>query len=275
MDQFKKAAPTNAVAEAANDTARNDYNIHENAALFNVAAHPADSLRFGADLMFGYNDNSFTRISPRQIQSYKIHASYTPKPWATLSAAVDIHENRDNIATVDNIEHGRTYGLMFTLSPRPSLYVDFGYTYTYFYTQTEICFADTGSAAFTSPCPVVAATGPLGTLSTYSSTDQYAYANVMWKPQKRVTALVGYSGSVVRGNSTFLNPLTPTGTLDFNYLKPAASLAIDIYKGLTYKTAWNYYGYDGRGVSNPAGLAFLPSQDFNGSNVTLSLKYLF
>ena len=29
--------------------------------------------------------------------------------------------------------------------------------------------------------------------------------------------MVGYGGSFVRGNTIFLNPLTPSGTLDFNY----------------------------------------------------------
>jgi hypothetical protein len=97
----------------------------------------------------------------------------------------------------------------------------------------------------------------------------------MWKPQKRVTAMLGYGGSVVRGSTTFLNALTPTGTLDFTYLKPFVSVAFDIYKGLTYKTAWNYFGYDTHGPANPAGLAPLPSEDFNGSNITFSFRYLF
>jgi len=98
---------------------------------------------------------------------------------------------------------------------------------------------------------------------------------MMWKPYKRVTAMLGYSGTIVRGNTTFLNPLTPTGTLDFNYLKPSASLAFDLYKGLTYKTSWNYYGYNDHGVANPVGLAPIPSQNFDGNIATFSLRYLF
>jgi len=97
----------------------------------------------------------------------------------------------------------------------------------------------------------------------------------MWKPQKRVTAVLGYAGSIVRGNTTFVNLLQPTGTLDFNYLKPFVTLSFDLYKGLSYKTAWNYYGYDDHGIANPVLLAPLPSQNFNGSNLTFSLKYAF
>jgi hypothetical protein len=180
------------------------------------------------------------------------------------------------VATVNNIEHGRTYSFMTTLSPNSTFWIDFGYSYMDMYTQTEICFPDTGSTIFTTPCPVAASPSPLGTLSYYASRDNYAYVNVMWKPQKRVTAVVGYGGTIVRGDTTFLNPLTPTGTLDFDYLKPFASLAFDIYTNLTYKTAWNYYGYDNRGgVANPVGLAPLPSQGFNGSNLTFSFRYSF
>jgi hypothetical protein len=271
----QEGTAANPVAEAGNDTTRNLYEIHEQAGLVDVSARPTDALRLNADLTLGYNDNSFTRISPRQVQSYKFHATYTPAPWASVSGALDIHENRDNVSMVNNLEHGRTYSFMTTLSPSPRLWVDFGYNYMELFTQTEICFPDTGSTIFTTPCPVAGASSPLGTLSSYASRDHYAYGDVMWKPYKRVTIMLGYAGSIVRGNTTFLSPLAPTGTLDFNYLKPFASLSLDIYKGLSYKTAWNYYGYNDRGVANPAGLAPLPSQDFNGSNVTFSARYAF
>ncbi|MGC1188731.1 MAG: hypothetical protein WA871_15205 [Candidatus Acidiferrales bacterium] len=271
---IQEGTSTLLVPEAANDTARNLTEIHESAGMLGISARPTDTLRLNADLMFGYNDNSFTRISPRQVQSYKVHASYTPKPWASIDGAIDINENRDNVFTVDNIEHARVYSFVTTLSAKSNLWVDFGYNYMDIYTQTEICFADTGSTVFTSACPVTGATGPLGTLSFYATTDHYAYADVMWKPVKRVTVMMGYAGTIARGTTTMLNPLTPTGTLDFDYLKPRASLAIDLYKGVTYKTAWNYYGYDDHGVANPVGLAPIPLQNFNGSNITFSLLYL-
>ena len=272
---IQEGSSANPIPDAANDAARNTYNIHEHAALLGVTARPTDALRITADLIFGYNDNSFTRTSPRQLQSYKLQVRYTPAPWANISGSVDIHENRDNVSTVNNLEHGRSYGFAATLAPNSKLWVDFGYTYMDNFTQTEICFPDTGSTIFTTPCPIVGASSPLGTLSFYSSMDHYAYGDVMWKPHKRVTAMLGYSGSIVRGNTTFLNPMTPTGTLDFNYLMPSASLAFEICKGVTYKTAWNYYGYNDQGSANPAGLAALPSQNFDGNNVTFLLRYAF
>ena len=261
--------------ESGNDTERNLTEIHEHAAVIGVSARPTSQLRLNADLLLGSNDNSFTRTSPRQVQSYKIQAGYTPTAWATINGTVDIHENRDNVFTVNNLEHGRTYSFATTMMPSQRLWVDFGYSYMDTFVQTEICFPETPAPAFSTACPVPGSPGPLGALSMYASKDHYAYGNVMWKPIKRITAMLGYSGSIVRGTTTLLSPVAPTGTLDFNYLKPTASLAIDLYKGLSYKTSWNYFGYNDKGVQNPAGLAALPLQDFNGSNVTFSMKYVF
>ena len=278
---IQEGSSTNLVGETTNNTVRNVYDIHEQAGLLGVIARPMDSLRINADFLLGYNDNSFTPTSPRQVQSYKVHARYNPRPWASFDAAVDINQNRDNVSTVNNIEHGRAYSAFATLSPKSTFWINFGYSYLDVYTQSEICFADTGSTVFTaanSPCPIpaaVAAGVTLGTLSNYASRDNYAYADAMWKPQKRVTATAGYGSSAVRGSSTFLNALTPAGTLDFTYMKPFVSVAFDLYKGLSYKTAWNYFGYDTHGAANPVALAPLPSQNFNGSNVTFSLRYLF
>jgi hypothetical protein len=270
--------------------------INENSLIAGLSARPTDSLRIVGDVSWGYNDESFTRIDPRQVQSYKIHATYNPKPWATLAGAVEIHENRDDVATVANLEHDRMYSFTTMLAPNPRLTIGFGYNYWDVYTQSEICFnysisytnppPATGTTVFaTSPpgvattaCPIAGASvtaAGVGTLSTYASTDHFAHADVMWKPVKRVTATLGYGASFVRGNTIFLNPLTPSGTLDYNYQMPYGSVAIDIYKGFTYKMAWNYYGFNETGTTSPFGLAAIPLQDFNGSNATFSFRYVF
>jgi hypothetical protein len=271
--------------------------INENALLLGFIARPIDALRITGDLEFGYNDASYTRIDPRQVQTYKIHADYKPKPWATVNGAVEIHENRDNIFNVDNLEHDRSYSFATILTANPRLSVDFGYNYWDIYTQSLICFAFSETSANPAPppatvtaagfppgvpvlpggtaCPIAGASSPLGALGTYGSTDHFAHAAVIWKPWKRVTAMVGYGGSFVRGNTIFLNPLTPSGTLDFNYQRPYASIAIDIARGLSYKMAWNYFGYTQVGNTNPFGLAAIQSPDFNGSNATFSFRYSF
>ena len=291
-----EGSPTNLVPEAGNDTARATTTINEHSLLLGFTGHPIDQLSLTGDFSFGYNDAAFTRIDPRQVQSYRVHATYTPKPWATLDGSIEIHENRDNVAMVANLEHDRMYSFAAMLLPSSRVTIGFGYNYWDVYTQAQICFnysitysnpapppstlpvSTSPPGVATAACPIpgasVGAAG-LGALSTSSSTDHFAHADLMWKAAKRVTVTLGYGGSFVRSNTIFLNPLTPSGTLDYNYLTPYGSVAIDIYKGLSYKMAWNYYGFNQKADTSPFGLAAIPLQDFNGSNATFSFRYSF
>lgn len=265
------------------------FTINQNAALVGFRARPVDSLRITTDFMFGYNDAAYTRIDPRQLQSYRIHVTYTPKPWASLDGSVQIDENRDNVSTVNYLQHNRSYSATAMLAPKPSFAVSLGYNYWDIFSQAIICFnysvGPRGAPVSTAPPGVVttactipnASVGAAGdqTLSNYASTDHFAHADVMWKPVKRVTATLGYGGSFVRGNTTFLNPLSPSGTIDYNYQMPYASLLINLDKGISYKTAWNYYGFNETGITNPFGLQPIPLQDFNGNTATFSIVYSF
>jgi hypothetical protein len=262
--------------------------VNENSLLAGFSTRPIDSLHVAGDFEFGYNDAAYTRVSPRQVQSYAIHATYSPVKWASVDGAIVIDENRDNVDTVNNLEHNRMYSFTTMLAPDPQFAVSFGYNYWDIYEQTAICFnysvSPAGSSIATPPgvntvaCPIPGASvggSGLGTLSTYASQDHFAHAEVMWKPTKRVSTALGYGGSFVRGNTTMLNPLTPDGTLDYNYQMPYGSVTIQVYRGFSYKMAWNYYGFTETGVTNPFGLATIPLQDFNGSNATFSFRYAF
>ncbi|MGA8145021.1 MAG: hypothetical protein WB987_14135 [Candidatus Acidiferrales bacterium] len=280
--------------EAGNDTSRNITTINEHALLVGVTARPTDKLRLVGDMAIGYNDASFTRTSPRQIQSYKLHANYKPQSWAVVDGAIEIHENRDNVFTVGNLEHDRMYSFSTTLAPQSKLSVDFGYNYSDFFSTIDICYAGTAVTGVTTPCPIIAGASPLGANNRYKSTTHFAYGNLMWKPYKRVTAMMGYSGSFTRGTSLYFNqpqfvlappvtvlapvvpsPNTPAGTLDFNYLTPQASIFIDIYRGLSYRVYWNYYGYNAKGPGISATLAPIGNPDFNGSTATFAFRYAF
>jgi hypothetical protein len=270
--------------------------INENALLLGFRARPIDSLRITTEFVFGYNDAAYTRMDPRQVESYKIHATYTPKPWASLDGSIDINENRDNVYTVNALEHDRQYSFTAMLTPKPNIAFDFGFNYWNVFMDADICFNYSITAANPAPPPstiTVGAAPPgvatfacniptasvgaagLETDSNYASSDYFPHADVMWKPVKRVTATLGYGGSFVRGSATFLNPLSPSGTLDYNYQMPYGSLLIDLGKGVSYKTAWNYYGFNETGVTSPFGLQPLPLEDFDGSNVTFSVVYAF
>jgi hypothetical protein len=265
---------------AGNDTSRNLTGISENTLLAGFSARPMDSLRITGDFQFGYNDYSFTRISPRQVQSYKVHANYKPRAWINLDGAIDIHENRDNVSTVNDLEHGRSYSFASTFMPNAKLSFNLGYTYTNIYNQAQICYYQN---AFGPPpatqCPVSLGYTPpaVSGLGAYSSKQQFAYGDIMWKPTKRVTTIIGYVGTFVGGSTTAIDPLQVPGTLAFNYLKPYATAVFDVYKGLSYRMTWNYYGYNGKGLASNVipGLTAIPAQDFNGSTAEFAFRYAF
>ena len=80
--------------------------------------------------------------------------------------------------------------------------------------------------------------------------------------------LSGYTITSSVGNSLILNPNAPTGPLSYNYHLPQATLAIDLKKHFTYKTAWNFYDYNEKSNPGPT----LP-RDFRGNVFTLSMRY--
>jgi hypothetical protein len=110
---------------------------------------------------------------------------------------------------------------------------------------------------------------------TYSAQTHFVYGDVRWKPVKRLTAIVGYAGSFADGNTVFLNPNAPLGPLVYANQKPYAGFAVDLKKGVAFRTTWAYYGYSPRSISSPPGLTPIGSQDFNANNVTAALRYSF
>jgi hypothetical protein len=259
-------------------TVRDVTTINEQVGIVGLTLRPMDSLRINSDFQFGYNDFSYTRVWPRQIQSYKVHVNFTPRTWINVDGAVDIHENRDNISQVFSLEHSRTYLFAIAFEPNSKLTFDLGYNYTDIYLQTFICFRDTGPGVATfDPCPFNggSSTVNLGALAFYDSGQHYAYSDVMWKPWNRVTARVGYLGTFVGGNTLYLNPRQPGGTISFTYQKPFATIQIDLYKGLSYKTSWNYYGYNEKTPIDMTGLVPIGSQNFTGNTATFSVRYGF
>jgi hypothetical protein len=263
-----------------NDTSRNIIGISENTLLAGFTARPSDTLRVMGDFQFGYNDYSFTRISPRQAQSYKLHANYTPRAWINIDGALDIHENRDNVSTINDLEHGRAYSVVANFLPKGKFSFDLAYTYTGIYTKSQICYYDNAFG----PPPMTQCPSSLGytppaipSLGAYSSKQHFLSGDIMWKPQKRVTASVGYMGTFVGGSTMEIDPLQVPGTLAFNYQKPFVRAVVDLGKGFSYRMTWNYYGYDGKGQASNAipGLAPIPTQDFNGSTTEFALRYAF
>jgi hypothetical protein len=119
-------------------------------------------------------------------------------------------------------------------------------------------FRDTGPGVPTFdayPFPSGSTSVNVGAFAFYDSGQHYAYSDVMLKPWSRFTARFGYLGTFVGGDTLYLNPRQPGGTIAFTYQMPFATIQIDLYKGLSYKTSWNYYGYNEKTPIDVPGLA--------------------
>ncbi len=264
--------------------------IHGNSALFGMWVRPANNFRSSFNLELFSADSAFTRITPRLTRHYQINSTYTPVHWAEVTGAVDIVSGSDNVLEVSNEDHDRSYSISTVLTPASRFSFDLSYNYNDIYTQALDCYtvgfgpAPAGAAA----CPVYPDLSEVNVsaLSAYQSKSNFASADLTVKPAEQVTFTLGYAGSFVRGTTSWFNPLstyavafldprTPYGPLRFNYQSPYISLNWLVYRGLSYNANWNYYGYNSRGNDNPVGLAPLGTQDFNGNNMTLSVKYAF
>jgi len=245
--------------------------INEHSALVSIWFRPIDELRISVDTEILSADNAFTRISPRNLQHYKVRARYRPVNWASFGAVVNILENRNNVSQINNLQHNRSYGFDLALEPNNRFSFDIGYEYNDIFSTILVCFVSSSSPPGLSKCP--GSTVLLAQNSVYTNKAHYGYVDLMWKPFKRVTANLGYATTSNTGSTLILNPNTPPGSLSFNYHRPYGGLAVNLAKGLTWKTSWAFYGYYEREQLVP--LDPTGPRDFRGNMVTLALRYAF
>lgn len=252
---------TTVTATADDDTTE----INAHSALFGLSAHPTNALRISFDTELFYADNTFTRISPRHMQLYRLRANYAAKDWINFGTAIYIRENRNNTSDVGNLQHNRSYSFTTSLAPQGKWGLDLSYDYNDIFSQTNICFVSTPSP----PVAITCGAAPfLQGVSFYTEKSHYGSGAVQFRPIPRVSAGVGYAITSSVGSTLILNPNAPTGPLSFNYHLPLATLAIELTKHFTYKTGWNYYDYNEKSAPGPT----LP-RDTRGNVFTLSLRY--
>lgn len=247
--------------------------INENSLLMGLWARPSNSVRLSYDQELMYADNTFTRVSPRQLQHYKFRGDYKPKPWMNMGTTLNIYEARNNVFQVNHLEHTRNYGLYFSVAPAERWSLDAGYNYTGIFSQTNICFIFGSGAppALFPACTIVGSPVTLQGLSVYNNKMNYAYFDFMVKPIKRVTLKAGYSIDDVTGSTLILNPNSPTGPLDYKYHRPFGTVDIALAKGVTWRTGWGFYDYNE--INSP--LDPTGPRSFRGNLVNLSLIYSF
>jgi hypothetical protein len=263
--------------------------INGHSALFGLWGRPNNKIRASVDVELFSADSVFTRITPRQLQHIRFRATYVPVRWVQLDGAGDIIQSRDNVPNVLDKEYNHNYSFTAVFSPNDRFAFDLSYNYNIIRTQALDCYYGPAPGTSTTPCPdaIFAAEqepGAFGAISVYRSTSNFANADMMVKPIKRLTFWVGYAGNFVRGTPTFYNledafignflfPNTTWGPLRFGYQRPYINMDFAITSHITYKTGWTYYGYNTHAPADPTGIAPLGTQNFNGNLATFSVRY--
>ena len=128
--------------------------IHEDWGLFGAALRPTTSLRLNFNVEAMYADHSFTRISPRQMQHYIVRTTYKPRPWLVLNGTVNLRESRDNVQTVNHLEHNRDFSFGTSISRSERWSLDLNYSYDDVFSSTLECYASTPAPSIPRRSPI-------------------------------------------------------------------------------------------------------------------------
>jgi hypothetical protein len=251
----------------------NETLINEYSGLFGIWARPVNHLKISFDTELMSADNSFTRISPRQTQEYRLRTTYRPADWLNLSGSVTIWEGRNNVSEVNNLQHNRVYAFSAGFQPNDKIGLELGYDYNDVYSQILVCF--TSSAVVTGPTSVscTGVPGLIQQLSVYTNKSNFGYFDASWTPFRRLTARLGANLTGTTGSVLIISPNAPSGPLDSTYYQPFAGIDYRVAKGWTGRVFWGYYGYH-EDESNVVQDIFAP-RNFRANLVTLSLRYAF
>jgi len=246
--------------------------INEQSGLFGFWARPNDRWRINFDTSLTSADNSFTRVSPRQWQEYRLRNNYKATHWLNVTGSVNILESRNNVTNIDNKQHDRNYGASAIFQPADRFLLELGYEYDDVYAQTLVCFVATPlpTGLSTSTCPVA---GLTQALSVYTETSNFGYFDLMWKPVKKFTMHVGGNLTENDGSALSLDSLEPTGPLDSRFYRPFAGIDYEFVQHWTGKAYWGYYGYNENQSAVPQDQLY--PRGFQGNMVTLSMRYSF
>jgi len=249
----------------------------EKTALLGLWARPTHALRLNFDLEHTNYNGVFVRMSPRKEARYRFQTTYTPRPWAVLGGSINILQDSNADAQTQYKGHNQNYGLTASLAPRERFGLDLAYNYNSVIQNALICFNDTPPVGVTLPfvtnaasCAVNDPANPLLNNSYYTNHTHFGMTAIRFKPEKRVTANVGYSITSVDGSVPQFNILQPLGSLQYKYQQPVANLSVDLGHKLAFNLGWNYYQYNEGSFVGPTAPRY-----FHANSVTESLRYAF
>lgn len=268
-----------ALADPVNGTVE----INQNGGIFTIAYRPTTNWNVNGSVEGMFFDNVFTPVAPRQAWHYRLHTTYRPKPWATVTGAYNDIERKNNTnnnqavvaagiepyeGPIDHVDHSRLLGVGTVLAPNDQFSLDLNYSYGDVYTATNVCFTSgasatlPGTATLTSTggpniCPGVYALGSTTTLVAWHARDfmdaptNAGTAALSYKPEDDVKMQFGYAINSVKGSRFYNDARSVNGSLVSDYQTPFINVAWTTHPGLTWKAEYNYYGYTEGGPSGP------------------------
>lgn len=261
------------------DPVNGTISINENAGVFNAALRPAKNWDLNGSVEIGYADNAFTAVGQRQFKIYRMHTTYRPKTWATVSGSFSDRErhnntnnNADAVASgdanyngpINHIDYSRIGSVGVVLAPSEYYSLNVNYSYSDVYTATNICYSN-GAAAATTTTPVfpgaatVTSSGApnlcVGNATWFArdfmdAPTQIGSAGITYNMTEKAHMGAGYNISDVNGSRFFNDARDVNGSMVSKYQTPYLNLAYSMHPGLIWKAEYNYYGY---GEGGPSG----------------------
>jgi hypothetical protein len=233
-----------------------------NGAILNAALRPTNHWDINGTAEISYTDNAFTPMTPRQLQHYRVHTLYRPKPWATISGAyndLERHNNTNNTGTpaadgpLDHEDHTRIGSLGLSLAPNEHYGFDFNYSFSHVYITTNACYASGASTTLPGAASLNAAGQPnlcpnlttdWGPVKDYmTAPTQYVSVALALSPIKTIHSDIGYRISAVSGSQFFNDAQEVNGSLQSAYQTPYLDVAWTVKPGWIWKAEYNYYNY--------------------------------
>lgn len=245
--------------------------INEYSGLFGVWARPISNWRISFDTELMSADNTYTRISPRQSQEYRIRTTYKASSWLSLNGSITIWEARNNISEINNLQHNRFYGFSASFQPRDTFGFELGYDYNDVFSQILICYISTVAPPGLAQCP---SSTLIQQLSVYTNNSHFGHFDFNWQPVKHLTTRFGANLTGTSGSVLIISPNAPSGPLDSKWLQPYAGFDVGFTKNWTGRAYWAYHGYHEDPDVGVVQDIFAP-RSFHANLVTLSLRYAF
>jgi hypothetical protein len=272
---------------------------HQNGVLLGAVIQPSNTFRFNLNFenMKSHSANSdtqtdtYTRVGPNSWYSVQARAVVTPRKWVNFAvAARDYHGSNDD-PLVNATQKAWNFSFATQFIPTETVSLDFNYAHDLVNSQADMCYVFTATpnasvptgASNSGTCTV--ANGGTSSLflgsGYYNAPADFFIGAVNYAPSKILRFNGGFRITELNGSAELLNPYNPPGALLSKNVSPFADMQIRIADGWYWHGNWEHHGYNEGGPSGGSYAnvfvpgSVLPSRDFHGDVVTLSVKYAF